>query len=125
MTEYEFYDLLVNFGSTVTEMVAVFISVFVAYIVCVYAVGSKLSTIQSVALSVVYSVFSLFFVFLVYNSLSTLQTMANDYNNIEGDASLGIGAIAPISLLLAWLASIVYMYQVRRNRTNQNSADGA
>ncbi|MDA1369596.1 MAG: hypothetical protein O2971_02380 [Proteobacteria bacterium] len=108
-----------SYVSAVNEPVAIFISVFVVYIVCVYLVGSKLSTIQSIAITLVYSVFSLFFIFLVYTFLTGVGTIQADFNNTEFDGNIGLGAIAPLILVLAWLLSIIYMVQVRRERKKE------
>lgn len=119
VTEYEFNDLVVSYVSAVNETVAIFISVFVAYIVCVYLVGSKLSTIQSIAITGVYSVFSLFFISLVYTFVTGVGTISADFNNSEFDGNIGLGVIGPLTLVLAWLISIIYLVQVRRERKKE------
>ena len=115
MTEFEYHELLNGIGSAITEVTAVFISVFVAYLVCVYLVGKKLTRLQIIAVNSTYSMFSLLMVFLVYGNLIRIMQIAESYLGLESTPSIGVLLIGPAIMLLSWLISIVFMFQIRRS----------
>lgn len=55
MTEYELRDLQLSINSNITELVALFISIFAAYLICLYMVGNKLNKFQCIGISFIYS----------------------------------------------------------------------
>ena len=115
MTEFEYQELLIGTASLVTELVAVFISVLVAYFACAYLVGNKLTKFQLIALSFTYSMFSFLIISLVYGNLMRIAGITASFLELETTPSAGITLMGPIILLLSWLISIIFMIQVRRS----------
>ena len=115
MTEYEYQELLIATASLVTDLVAVFISVLVAYLACAYLVGNKLTKFQLIAVSFTYSMFSLLIITLVYGNLMRIAAIKVSFFELETTPSVGIPLVGPLILLLSWLISIIFMIQVRRS----------
>ena len=122
MTEYEFNEILTGSMALILELTAVFISVFVAFIVCAYLVGAKLSKLQSIGISFVYSSFTAFLVFLIYMQLSRIGRLLADYNGLEFTSISVVYLIGPGVIVISWILSIIYMAQVRAEpRANEIS----
>lgn len=115
MTEFEYQELLIGTSSLVTELVSVFISVLVAYLVCAYLVGNKLTRFQLIAVSFTYSMFSFLLILLVYGNLMRMAGIKASFFELETTPGVGIPLMGPIILLLSWLISIIFMIQVRRS----------
>ena len=113
MTEYEYHELINGIGSMITELTALFVSVFVAYLICSYTVGGKLSRFQFLAISFTYSTLAFLIILIVYNNLSRSSQLAESYFQIE--ASQGsLLLLGPFVMGVAWLISIVFMLQTRK-----------
>ena len=126
MTEYEYLDFQASMGSLATENAMSFITVFFAYIVCAYLVGKKITTIQSIGLTLAYSPFSLLTILGLFDNLSDFYEVAKrypQYANDPGDVRVYIYG-GPLALFSAWLMSIVYMISQNRNR-NEDVPDEA
>ena len=115
MTEFEYHDLLNGTTSVISEITAVFISVFIAYLVCMYLVGKKLTKFQITAVSFTYSMFALLMVFLVYRNLTRISRITASYLELETAQSTQIALLGPAIMLLSWLISIIFMIQIRRS----------
>ena len=115
MTEFEYQELLIGTSSLVTELVAVFVSVLIAYLACAYLVGNKLTRFQFIAVGITYSMFSLLIIFLVYGNLMRMAGITKSFLELQTTPSVGITLVGPIIMLLSWLISIVFMLQVRRS----------
>ncbi len=114
MTEFEHRELLQMITSNITELTALFISVFVAYLVCAYVAGRNLNRFQVSVITLTYSVFALFLIFLTYGTLmSALNTVAS-LRETSGPDNPGIYWVGPGSMLVAWIISVVFMYQARK-----------
>ena len=114
MTEFEVNELITGSMGLIIDLTTIFISIFAAYIVCTYIVGAKLSKLQSIAISFVYSMFSLFLVSLVYDQLIRIMAMIAVFRNLENLPIPALKYIGPTCMVIAWLLSIIYMIQVRR-----------
>jgi hypothetical protein len=113
MTEYELNDLLIGNNSNLANLVAIYFSIFVAFLVCVYIVGPKLSKSQSTAITIVYSMFSIFIFYLIIQTLFVNMRLVDDFYNID-NSTIPIGFfVGPGTLILSWLLSVIYMIQVR------------
>ena len=113
MTEYEFNEILTGSMALIAELTAIFISLFVAFIVCAYLVGAKLSKLQSIGISFVYSSFSAFLVFLIYMQLTRIGQLVADYNGLESTSLPVVYLFGPGIIVISWILSIIYMTQVR------------
>lgn len=115
MTEYEFQELLTGIGANTTDLTAVFISIFAAYMICAYTVGKKLNRFQLVAVTFTYSTFELFMVFLTYNNLVRMGAIVSSYYGSEDVTLSRFYLLGPGILILAWLISIIFMMQTRKS----------
>ena len=113
MSEYELVDILGNLGSGIFDITSMFITIFFAYVVCVYLVGSKISRFQIIALSAIYSAFSFFLTYLVINSMFRMAFIIARLSESDAPVVPLYQYIGPGILLLTWLLSIIYAYQVR------------
>ena len=115
MTEFEYHELITSIGSMITELTALFISVFVAYLVCSYVVGSKLSRFQYLAITFTYSIFVLLMIFIVYSNLVRSDRLTASYFQLETATASPVFLTGPIVMGLAWVISLVFMLQIRRS----------
>ena len=121
MTEYELNDLLIGNNSNLANLVAIYFSIFVAFLVCVFIVGPKLSKSQSIAITFVYSMFSIFIFYLIIQTLFVNMRLVDDFYNLD-NSTIPIGFfVGPGTLILSWLLSVIYMIQVRYKNNEQES----
>lgn len=119
MTEYEIIDTIVSIRADIAGHSMNFVSVLFAYIVAAYLVGSKLSPIQVSMITILYVLWTPAPILAAYDGAVALQDLYFDHRevlSIEMGAS-PLMAIVPIAVSagmgLAWLVSIVFMFQVR------------
>jgi hypothetical protein len=90
-----------------------FITVFFAYVACAYIAGSKITLIQSIALTVAYSLFSLLTISGVYTNLNAIYEVVAKFDGeyyFEDPEEMMVYVYGgPLSLIAAWFMSIVYM----------------
>jgi hypothetical protein len=126
MTEYEFLDYQVSIGAVVNDSAVSFITVFFAYVVCAYLVGSKISFLQSAGLTFVYSVYSLLTIFGLGNNIAQLRELAIKYPEFYDDLDTLLAFLVggPLALISAWLMSVVYMFveNGKRKSAERNEA---
>lgn len=117
MTEYEYYDFLNGTGSLANEFALGFLTGLSAYIICVYLVGRKLTVVQSVGLTLVYSGYSLITILALKEVVARLYSVSQQYPQFTGvtleSTSLYLNGI-PSVLIIAWVLSIVYMISEHR-----------
>ena len=75
MSSYELLELIYTASSSITELIAVFISILSAFFVAAYYFGNKLSGGELLLLSAVYSAFSLVTMLGIYAQISGLMAM--------------------------------------------------
>jgi hypothetical protein len=122
MTEYEFLDFTNSSVSLIVQSGFNFISVFFAYIVCAYLVGSKISRIQAIALTTAYTIYLSFSVLTIVTAIGRQLQAAIDYAP-EMIVRFQIMQIAGPSLLtFIWFISIVYMFS-QNSITSQSTED--
>ena len=124
MTEYEYYDFLNGTGSLVNELALGFVTGLSAYIICVYLVGRKLTVLQSVSLTFVYSGYSLITILALKEVVARLYSVSQEYPQFTGvtleSTSLYLNGI-PSVLLMAWVLSIIYMVSEYRKEYVEES----
>ena len=111
MTHYEFLDYALGVGTNVSENAMSFVTVLFAYIVCAYLVGRKITILQSVGLTVVYSTFSLLTILGIFSTIEEFYKVSLQYQEYsEGHDRVKLYLYGgPGSLLVAWVLSIAYM----------------
>ena len=120
MTEYEYIDTVNSSVDVMSGMIFDFTSVFFAFVICVYIVGSKISKVQAVAISLAYTVFLFFNVVGVYQTLHRLLGVAENYGDVSMTARLVTFEIAaPLLLVFIWLGSLIYLVTESRKGTDE------
>lgn len=118
MTEYEYLDFVTNSISLITDNGFNFISVFFAYVVCSYLVGSHITRVQAVAIS---SAYTLYLATVVMTSVTTLGRIIGASVEFapESVARYEFMQFAgPGLLAFIWLLSIVYMFTENAKRSS-------
>ncbi len=125
MTEYEFLDYSLSLGAMVTDSIISFITVFFAYVLCAYVVGKKITIPQSIGLTFAYSIISLLMIWGIFMNLTDYADVASRYPQYEDDAEVLTLYIfgAPLSLLFAWLLSVIYMVGQNQQGHQQRAAE--
>ena len=117
MTEYEYYDFLNGTGSLANELALGFVTGLSAYIICVYLVGRKLTILQSIGLTFVYSGYSMITILALKEVVARLYSVSQEYPQYTGvtleSTSVYLNGI-PSVLLMAWVLSIIYMISEHR-----------
>lgn len=123
MTEYEIIDALISVRADIAGHSMNFVSVLFAYIVAAYLVGSKLSGFEVSMITILYVLWSPGPILAAYDGAVALQDLYFTHRevlSIEMGAS-PLMATAPmvvsVGMSLAWLVSIVFMFQVRATST--------
>jgi len=112
MSSFELMELMLAYNSTLLEQSTVFMSALFGYLAAAYFVGKKLNTFQLVSITVIYSVFSLnllvgFFVI----SATAVDLLFFISGNDQTVVFTGYG----VSLVAAFLLSIVFMFHARKH----------
>lgn len=119
MTEYEYLNLL----STLREEGAIqsqfFVAIFSAYILAIYAVGKKLSTLSISVLTLCYTLFMVPTILSSAVSASNITAVARDYS-VKYPQALVEHLVIPnlhlyysLLLIFCWLLSVGYMMTTR------------
>ena len=121
MTHYEFLDYSLGVGTNVSANAMSFVTVLFAYIVCAYLVGRKITALQSVGLTLVYSIFSLLTILGIFSNIAEFYQVVLQYPEYSsGHDSVRLYLYGgPGSLFVAWLLSVIYM--IGENRKPNNS----
>ena len=120
MSEYEIIDVISSLRLEGAEHVMNFVTVMFSYVVAAYVVGAKLSRFQALFVTALYSFFVPGPILAMYETMVT----ARDIHVLYGDAVpvntsaigwlTGIPIAVPLSLLLAWISSLLFMLHMRR-----------
>ena len=111
MSSYEITDLYYTVRDSAVFVVSTFMSVLFAYLATAHFVGKNLSTIEVIAISIIYSVFSMFLFSGIFGSM---QTLSNIQEILKGTRFLVVDLGFPVFLVVCWLASLCYMVKTRR-----------
>ena len=125
MTEYEIADLMATYASNLIQGQAVFITIFTAYMVVAYTAGNQLTRFQITFITISF----VFFVILASQggkfSLEQVFFYADQLSEMRGDQGLSDDAAKTAGEVLFYgvrfllvLGAIVFMWQVRRTRTD-------
>ena len=119
MTEYEFHDFLTNAQMAAAQSSMDVVTVFFAFVVCTYVVGSRLRRAEAIALCVLYSIFLVMPALSVRGTLLRIQGIVQEYPDYAlqtpmADAAGILSLVNPGVLLIAWLISILYLISERR-----------
>ena len=120
MTYFEYQELTTGIVSVMISLQAIFITVFSAFVVMVYFVGRKLSKLEVIAISLVYSVFSGLMIFSMVNQLLRILAISNNYSesaNIDFTVPQVTVALWGIAMIygLSWAIGIIYMVKTHRS----------
>ncbi len=121
MTYFEYQELTTGIVSVMISLQAIFITVFSAFVVMVYFVGRKLSKLEVIAISFVYSLFSGLMVFSMVNQLLRILAISNNYSesaNIDFTVPQVTVALSGIAMIygLSWAIGIIYMVKTHRSK---------
>lgn len=120
MTENDYLTLLSNLREESTVQLQFFVAVFSAYVLAIYAVGRKLSTLHLSFLTLSYSVFITGPILVsrvaISNSTAVAKSYAMEYPNamVEHVLLPHLPNFNTALLVFCWLLSIVYMLTNRR-----------
>lgn len=84
---------------------------------CAYAVGSKFTIFQLLAVSFAHLAFALLMVLIAHSNLTWVFHISSVYYELGSTAIPGIFLLGPVILAVAWALSIAFMFQVE-NRLN-------
>ena len=119
MTEFEALGLIDILHSRVASSSMDCITVFFAYVVCVYLVGKKLVPKLAIGISVLFSCFMLGPMISIAVNAYNLSAMATRYEDKFGPTDIWLGpAMSPVltvsltlvPLILAWVAALWYLH---------------
>jgi uncharacterized membrane protein YecN with MAPEG domain len=119
MTEFEALELIDILQSRVASSSMDCITVFFAYVVCVYLVGKKLVPKMAIGISVLFSCFMLGPMTAIAVNAYNLSAMATRYEDKFGLTDIWLGpAMSPVltvsltlvPLILAWVAALWYLH---------------
>ena len=112
MSSFELQDLMLTYNSTLLEQSTVFMSGLFAYLACAYFVGKKLTRFQLASITAIYSVFS---INLVVGHFVIANTAVDLLLFLTGKDQYAVYATFGVSLVAAFLLSIVFMLHTRRH----------
>ena len=117
MTEYEMADLLTSTTMAATETFSVYLSVTVAYLVAVYLIGRKLTTLQMATVSILYVVSAAVLIWAFYSYFSRSIPIADALEVINPDVNYGAQPFARnalvVVLVMGIFACLGFMWSIR------------
>jgi hypothetical protein len=120
MTENEYLILISNLREEATVQTQFFIAIFSAYILVIYAVGKKLSTLYLSLLTLSYSLFIAIPIIASRVAISNIAAIAESYAIKYPDAIVEhvlipyLPSFSTALLIFCWCLSIAYMLTNRR-----------
>jgi ABC-type transport system involved in cytochrome c biogenesis permease subunit len=119
MSESELLGAYHASGEIWLGLLTIFISVLFAYLVAAYLVGSKLGRTQMAITTGIFTVLSSFLIFAMHGVTSRMSQLATEIREINPErivpADSAISFLLSGIFLLAFLAGVVFMVQVRRS----------
>jgi hypothetical protein len=113
MSPYELLELINSSASTGADFIAIYISLLSAYLLVAYYFGGKLSSIELVLFSSMYSAFCLALVSGTYQALNGLVIILKFVQTIDNSLTL---LLMILVMALSWMLSIVFMVKRWRLR---------
>ena len=130
MTEYELIDAYQSVEASWQGAVSIYISIVFAYLATAYFVGEKLTRLQVAIVSGLYTLFSLFMLRMLATLLRRMMQLGTDIHEISpdrafaDDSMVGVGQVVWVGVFLsAYIAGLVFMFQLRRNAKSKASAE--
>lgn len=122
MTYFEYQEIVNGASTVIISIQAMFFTVFAAYLVMTYFVGQKLSAVEAITISAVYTTFSGLQIFGTVNQMVRVTNSANFYFESVGGGvtinQIGIQLYGVIFIYVAsWAIGIAYMIKVRRSKS--------
>ena len=114
MTEYEYLDFVTSSVDVITQSGFDFISVFFAYLACGYLVGTKLSLIQTIALTVAYTIYLSFNLMTVTTMLGRIIGASTEHGLDSVSRFETMQIAGPALLTFIWVVSVIYMFSQHR-----------
>ena len=122
MTEYEVLDMISTHRAGGAFHVMNFAAAMFGYVAAAYFVGEKLSTFQTIAITILFCLFVPGPVLGVHESVMVVVNLTETYGSEF--ASIGssskVAAFAPIAvpgtIILGWVISIAFMFQIRKKQ---------
>jgi hypothetical protein len=113
MSPYELLELINSSASTGADFIAIYISLLSAYLLVAYYFGGKLSSIELILFSSIYSAFCLALVSGTYQALNGMVIILKFVQTIDNSLTL---LLMILVMALAWMLSIVFMVKRWRLR---------
>jgi hypothetical protein len=113
MSPYELLELINSSASTGADFIAIYISLLSAYLLVAYYFGGKLSSIELILFSSIYSAFCLALVSGTYQALNGMVIILKFVQTIDNSLTLQLMILV---MALAWMLSIVFMVKRWRLR---------
>jgi len=129
LTEYELIDAYQSVEASWQGAVSIYISIVFAYLATAYFVGENLTRLQVAIVTGLYTLFSLFMLRMLATLLRRMMQLGTDIHEISpdrafaDDSMVGVGLVMWVGVFLsAYIAGLVFMFQLRRNAKRQASA---
>jgi hypothetical protein len=106
MSPYELLELINSSASTGADFIAIYISLLSAYLLVAYYFGGKLSSIELILFSSMYSAFCLALVSGTYQALNGMVIILKFVQTIDNSLTL---LLMILVMALSWMLSIVFM----------------
>ena len=113
MSPYELLELVNSSSSAGAEFIAIYISVLSAYLLVAYYFGDKLSSIELILFSSMYSAFCLVIVSGTYQVINSMVIILNFVQSTDNSLTL---LIMIFVMALSWMLSLVFMVKRWRLR---------
>ena len=121
MTEYELYSAISYFNAQSVSTFALFFTQISGYLLVAYLLGAKLSRSQISILNLIYVLTAVLEIWIVFGGTSVAATLAEELRGINPETpvtvNMGTAYLASAILVFALLASLKFMWDVRRKAT--------
>ena len=120
MSEYEVLELISTYREEGGFHVMNFAAAMFGYVAAAYFVGKSLTRFQTISITILYSLFVPGPMAACYEATVSMRTLSSTYADQYATAvsASGLDNFAPIivpgTIIIGWIISIVFMYQVRK-----------
>ena len=112
LNSFELTELILLIRSQMSTDMTINFSIFFGYLVVTYIAGKRLTSIQCVTFSILYSVIVLSATFQIYTDLSAINALQGIL--LGADVPFGRSLFQVSVMVIMWSLTLVYMYQTRR-----------
>jgi hypothetical protein len=123
MTEYEVLDLISTHRTEGGFHVMNFAAAMFGYLAAAYFVGTKLSRLQTIAITFLFCLFVPGPMAAAHDAALSITYLTNTYGTqfesvLESAKTLGTIAptVVPATIVAGWIVSMLFMWQIRRSR---------